>query len=326
MMMTIRKAAQTLCATMLCMPMAWAQNAPDLQTPPRTAPPVDRRLIDDFSAYRESYVLLNQMRNNGWAARDEAAARVQYSFKYTWNNQSPATSFEEELLAQGIEVFSSYTGMFDFYAGTRDSGPVINRTSNLGFLHVRIPGQKLNLDRTALEISLEHRSDGQVFEPTTSTGSATAQQNYASADSEARHFFDTLSRGSNYLGLQASWAARPAGHTLHLRAGYHLYLSQNSEITWGPLKDSGRTIRNYDLLTLQAALPTDRHGTWSAVWRLGSSGLATDSLDLSWQAPWRHIPLYARIHLGPMNTLSNYTQRQDSLGIGLVFADPFASR
>ena len=314
MMITIRKTAQTFCATMLCMPMAWAQNAPDPQTPPRTQPSVDRRLIDDFSAYRENYVLLNQMRNNGWSSNDEAAVRVQYSFKYTWSN-SP----------QDIEVFSSYTGMFDFYAGTRDSSPVINRTSNLGFLHVRIPGKRLNLDRTALEISVEHRSDGQVFESTTSAGAATAQQNHDRADSDARHFFDTLSRGSNYLGLQASWDACPAGQPLYLRAGYHLYLSQNSEITWGPLKDSGRTIRNYDLLTLQAALPTPS-GTWSAAWRLGSSGLATDSLDLSWQAPWHHIPLYARIHLGPMNTLSNYTQRQDSLGIGLVFADPFANR
>jgi outer membrane phospholipase A len=30
--------------------------------------------------------------------------------------------------------------------------------------------------------------------------------------------------------------------------------------------------------------------------------------------------LYLRLHRGPMNTLSNYTQRQDSIGIGIRFA------
>lgn len=32
------------------------------------------------------------------------------------------------------------------------------------------------------------------------------------------------------------------------------------------------------------------------------------------------LPLYLRLHHGPMNTLANYTQRQDSIGFGLRLA------
>jgi outer membrane phospholipase A len=32
------------------------------------------------------------------------------------------------------------------------------------------------------------------------------------------------------------------------------------------------------------------------------------------------VPVYFRLHRGPMNTLSNYTQRQDSFGVGLRLA------
>lgn len=55
-------------------------------------------------------------------------------------------------------------------------------------------------------------------------------------------------------------------------------------------------------------------------WRLGDRLLKTDSWVLGWQAPAGNaLPLYVRVHVGPMNTLSNYTQRQDSIGVGLRF-------
>ena len=34
-------------------------------------------------------------------------------------------------------------------------------------------------------------------------------------------------------------------------------------------------------------------------------------------------PLCAHYHRGPLNSLSNYTQRQDSINVGLRFAQPF---
>jgi hypothetical protein len=152
--------------------------------------------VDNFRTHHDNYMLINRMQNNGWAAADEAAVRVQYSFKYTLLGCAPAARPKADGFApaadpESSEVFVAYTGQFDFYSGTRPSGPVINRISNPG---------------------------------------------------------------------------------IH--------------------------------------------------WRVGDKGLRTDSFDLSWQAPttWR-IPFFARAHRGPMNTLSNYTQRQDSVGVGLRFSN-----
>ena len=276
--------------------------------------------LDSFAGHKDTYALLaNQMKNNGWSGNDDRAVRVQYSFKYSILG-CPATNFESALKAEDIEVFSSYTGVFDFYARSRESDPVINRTSNLGILHVRFPGRLLHLDDTSMEVSLEHRSTGQVFEPTTASGTATAQRNYDRADSDARQFFDTLSRGSNYVGVQASWKTDVANQPVHFRLQYHAYINQHSEVTWGPFKDSGRTIKDYDLVTVQASIPTEKYGEWGAAWKVGTSGLKTDSFDINWQAPacW-NLPLYLNIHSGGMNTLSNFTQRQDSIGLGLIF-------
>jgi hypothetical protein len=57
-----------------------------------------------------------------------------------------------------------------------------------------------------------------------------------------------------------------------------------------------------------------------AQWRLGDRGTATDSWTVGIEWDWFELPAYLRLHRGPMNTLSNYTQRQDSIGFGLRFA------
>lgn len=279
--------------------------------------------LGSFAAHKDNYVLLaNQMKNNGWADRDDTAIRLQYSTKYSFKG-CPAKYPDAVLLDESIEVFTSYTGMFDFYLRSRESDPVINRTSNLGIIHIRFPGKLVHLDSTSLEVSLEHRSTGQVFEPTTNAGTVVARQNYDRGNSDARQFFDTLSRGSNYIGIKGYWKKIIFNQDIYLRLNYNIYLSQNSKITWGPLKDSGRTIKNYDLINLAANIPT-KIGDWGMEWKIGGSGLKTDSIDLTWKAPEKilwNIPFYARLHIGEMNTLSNYTQRQDSIGIGLKFSE-----
>ncbi len=272
-----------------------------------------------FSPYRENYMLYNVMRNNGWSANDDRAIRVHYSIKYTWWGD-PAKDVDAELRASEPEVFTSYTGMFDFYAKTRDSSPVINRLSNLGLVHLRIPGKMLHLDGTSWEISGEHRSNGQVFDPTTSDGAATAQQHYSQAQAEDRRFFDTLSRGSNYIGVQALWMNSVGAQPVYFRLKGHVYLNQDTQITWGPLAYSNHTLRNDDLVHLRAHIPSTGYGTFGLLWRMGKSGLMTDSWDFTWQATGK-VPLFLKLHRGGMNTLSNYTQRQDSMGVGLMFTE-----
>lgn len=281
---------------------------------------------ENFRAHRDNYVLFNRMQNNGWAGADERALRVQYSFKYTVRGCPPkaqpkAQGFAPAADPESSEVFIAYTGQFDFYMGTRPSGPVVNRISNPG-IHWRLPlnalGMKLE-SKTAVVLSVEHRSDGQVFEPTQGTGPEVAQRAY---DRQDRALFDTISRGSNFVGLQVQAEQFFGSQRLDFSGTLRAYLSQDSAVTWGPLRNSGMRIADYDRLWLRAGTNVGQFGYWELAWRMGDRGLKTDSLDLGWQAPdgWG-IPLYARLHRGPMNTLSNYTQRQDSVGIGLRFSN-----
>ena len=294
------------------------------------------------------------MDNKGWAGRDEVALRGRFSFKYTVcgaryvNRATRVTkvtkvtkdteeshvpqlrAIEPKAAAEHAELFLSYTGEFDFYANTRDSGPVINRLNNPA-INLRIPlnwvyGAKQTLDenKEALDdnitISLEHRSNGQTTEAGTDLGTERAQGAY---DQRDRAYFDTLSRGANFIGLAVK-ANNPLGMSKDLDLGLklRLYLGQDSDVRWGPYLGQRRTIKDYDLLQTTAAWQTPV-GWLDLSWRVGAAGVKASSLTLGYQVPSTTIPLYFRYHVGPMNTLSNYTQRQDSFGIGLRFARPF---
>ena len=270
---------------------------------------------EGFSPYRENFAIFNQMYNNGWADKDETAMRVQYSTKYSFYgcDVHKLTNTDHD---KG-DFFLSYTGLFDFYMLSRYSDPVINRMSNIG-LHYRLPVSLTTfLNRGWLEVAVEHRSDGQVFEPGDGSNAATLEQAYQKADASARRLFDTLSRGSNYLSLQARWETTASPGLFRFRASSHEYFSQNTEVTWGPLKNQGRTIRDYDLAQLGVEYEHENIGTLGVYWRVGSAGLKADSFDLMWHFP--KTPLMLRGHVGPMNTLSNYTQPQNSIGFGLLF-------
>ncbi len=278
-----------------------------------------------FAPFGESYALWNRMKPSGWSTPDEHALRGHYSFKYTVFGAPyvPLRSRVRDKISAGSqkwEVFLAYTGEFDFYLGTRDSGPVINRISNPAG-YVRLPLRrylKIGGEEDNFYLSLEHRSNGQTTDVTSSLGAERARNAYDTGD---RHYFDAVSRGANYFGAALELANAFGNPDLDLRVKLRLYINQDSAITWGPLAGSGRRVSDYDRLQLAASYRT-RWGWLDAGWRLGDLGLKTDSWTLSYQAPWPGIPLYVRYNHGPMNTLSNYTQSQSSVGIGLRFARP----
>lgn len=298
---------------------------------------------DLFAAHQNNYVLFrNWMHNNGWAGADEGALRAQYSFKYSVSGCPRSTAQVRDGSASdqeydwhvqgradyqddGHEIFLAYTGQFDFYMSTRPSGPVINRLSNPG-IHWRLPRSWLWQDvarNTAVVLSYEHRSDGQVFEPTEGTGPEVAQRAY---DGRDRWLFDTISRGSNYFGIHADGDTYWVDRRIDLSVNLKFYTSQDSAITWGPLRDRGLRVSDYDRVWVNLGMYADQWGYWELAWRIGDRGLAGDSFDLGWQKSGREasivrLPLYIHAHFGPMNTLSNYTQRQNSLGIGLRFSN-----
>jgi outer membrane phospholipase A len=286
---------------------------------------------DRFGFHEENFFLYQRMRNNGWAGKDEWALRGHYSVKFrvlkpdTKPDRSAHTTFDArkidcELADRDAELFLSYTGEFDFYLNSRPSGPVINRLSNPA-VHYRFASRMpawLGGRRGCVDVGVwEHRSDGQVTEVTLPADAAAAQRAY---DARDRPFFDQISRGSDYLSLSTELYEAFGVKGLALRPKIKLYLKRDSEITWGPLAGQGRSISSYDRLSILARYMIKSYGAVELQWTVGDKGFKTDSFDLGWQTTEGAIvPLYVRVHIGPMNTLSNYTQRQDSIGVGLKF-------
>ncbi len=289
-----------------------------------------------FARYEDSYAIWNRMQNNGWSGgHDDQALRGHYSFKYTFCGQQlhrstagspsgPGTGGESTLCPtrpalRNIELFFGFTGEFDFYYGTRASSPVINRLSQPGF-YARFPMAPL-VDGSALqdsvEVGIQHRSNGQVTDVSLPGGDRRAGENYAAGN---REYFDTISRSAQFASIAVDRGVSWFGQPVELRSRLKLYFgSRESEVNWGPLANRGLRFADYDRLTLRATT-SFKPWTFDAEWRLGDKGLATDSWNFGFQWDLAGVPLYARVHRGPMNTLSNYTQRQDSIGIGLRFA------
>lgn len=301
-----------------------------------------------FAAFHDNYLLWNQMSNNGWTQRDERALRGQVSVKYSVANCPQRREKDSHVLEQaaaaatdiwqrlaGIEVFVSYTNRFDFYLGSRDSGPVINRISNPG-LHLRLPpgffsGQAGNR-RDTWQLSFEHMSDGQVVEPVTNADDQQrAQRAYERGD---HRFFDTISRGMNYVAVQGEWVWSLSGDEddktgtkLDLRAKVKGYVGRSdSAITWGPLAGQGLSFADYERVRVRVGLYVHDFGRFELTTQMGDGGFRHASYTVGWQKnigfrPLNfELPLFVQVHRGPMNTLSNYTQHQDSVGIGFRVA------
>lgn len=289
-----------------------------------------------FGSYEDNFVVWNRMQNNGWARADDKAFRGHYSFKYAFcgprlvrgsghasvSDKDKTTGFSlcptSGLLAQA-EVFAVYTGEFDFYAGSRPSGPVINRISAPG-LFVRLPATWLFPSwkpADGLEVGVQHRSDGQTTEVTSSRDARIAGEAYAAGNVP---FFDTISRGANFISVAAD-LVDVFKQPIMLRAKLRSYLgTQDSAVTWGPRANLRARFSDYDRLQLTATYSFTTQNRVDLEWRVGDRGLATDSWTLGWNFSLADLPFYLRLHQGPMNTLSNYTQRQDSIGFGLRFA------
>lgn len=279
-----------------------------------------------FSSYGANYFLLaNRMQNNGWADHDERAIRAHYSLRYVLYGYTEDCA-KSRTGCDEFEAFVDYTGEFDFYwnlSDTRASGPVINRLSNPGG-HVRWRPPVFSRGNQSvgyMEVGYEHESNGQVTEVATQRERESAQRAYADRD---RPFFDGISRGSNFFALAMHRDDLGASLPISVTARLRLYTFQDNDVTWGPLAGSGVRLSDYQRLAVHLGYGWDRLVRLDAHWTVGDKGLKTDSFDLGCtlliDIGYWNVPLYLRYHRGPLNTLSNYTQRQDSLGIGLRLA------
>jgi len=278
-----------------------------------------------LAPYGESFAFLaHQMDTRNWAGKDKTALRGHYSFKYSLcgDRYVQRESRKRSLASDEGELFLSYTGEFDFYLGTRTSDPVINRISNPA-LNLRVPLKRWYREADAddqLIISLEHRSDGQTTDATSDRGIEAAERAYQARD---QAYFDSLSRSANYFGIALlSTNTRNLSQNLDLGLKLKLYFQQDTDVRWGPFLNRRRTIKDYDIL--QASFAWRSPIGWvDGNWTVGQAGAKASSASLGFQYDIWILPLYVRYHYGPMNTLSNYSQRQDSWGFWLRLARPF---
>ena len=301
-----------------------------------------------FTPFEPSFLLPAQKSKPANGQADDRAMEARFSFQYIVFNcnlsfKGPSEKCNEN--ADTFELSLSYTGEFDFYMGTRESGPVINRISNpaLNF------GWKLKDKRwkssafsfSKLGFSIEHRSNGQVVdvddtitdESSPDAGMFLTQIEFEQGNQE---YFDSLSRGANYVNLKSRFHV---GHNsknaalcnsrfscVNIWADYKLYFSDDSNITWGRLANSGVNIEDYDLLRiiLSNTFNVTRYDhpiTLSFDYTIGKKLTETDSFDINVVIPLRlagwNVPLLFRYHHGPMDRLSDYTREYESIGLGL---------
>jgi hypothetical protein len=289
----------------------------------QVASPVGQPEVPRFKSFEPTYFAWGQSKG------DEHAWRVHYSFRYLLN-----VAPDEGEQPSPWDIFFKMTGEFDFYAATRDSGPVINRISNPG-VHFRklytVSNEDAGWQLKWWEFTAEHRSNGQVTEVRSTQDAARAQQAYDAGD---RAYFDSVSRGSNYVRPQIHWVKEHQGPLAGKLSAYlstKVYATKDSDITWGPLANQGVTIANYDLINgamrwsskrwqlcgKEATMPVEA----AIDWTMGSSGLKTQSVNVDYMHPCRmfgvELPLFVRYHVGPMNSLSNYTQFVHAWWIGI---------
>ncbi len=279
-----------------------------------------------FSPYEPNYVIWQFTEN------DDPAMEVRYSFKYLFTDNDSTNGVPDP------ELYLKFSGEFDFYMGTRDSSPVINRVSNPGVHYRKYVGDKkvLGLHWKYFDIGLQHLSNGQALD---AVDQQTLLQETYVADPD-NSLFDDVSRSTNFFSVESSFRfGRTSNQTDYPsdrcgdRSGcYNLwlrfipyYIDDDNPVTWGPDAGIRSDLADYDrlrtVLTKQLA-PFGVNMEVGFEWKIGDELLDTDSFDLFVTWPdikllGLNLPLYIRYHNGPMNNLSDYTREQNFTGIGL---------
>lgn len=302
-----------------------------------------------FQPYRANYGLFMPA-----SKYDDDRINAQYSFRYSIfdckrdNRHWKSGRCDRQDSYFGIfepSIFLSYTGAFDFYMGSRPSGPVVNRMSNPAIhLYSKIKEQRFGIDY--LELAFEHRSNGQVVEVekidvvTQAVFDAAAQTAF---EDEKYAFFDTISRESNYFNLTFGTdgsdpsLAQPltegwvADYRFNWQVSLKAYTTQGNRVTWGPFASEDVDVDDYDLARISASRTfawdqkyAFNKMTLSAEYTVGNRLFETDSFDVAVVFPYNgdaeqtKIPLVLKLHHGPMNNLSDYTKSVTSFGVGLA--------
>ncbi len=298
-------------------------------------------VTERFQPYEPNYAIWQQTDN------DADALEARFSFKYLLSD--PVATVTDA--ANRTEWYLKFTGEFDFYWGSRFSSPVINRASNPGahFRQYMSHDRKLfGLVANYIDIGIEHLSNGQAQDPTLPRNGVTRPQVIYERDPHDP-FFDRISRSINFVSIEATFQSEDVEDET-TRSGYSCrginscyklsfrlipyHFDNDNPVTWGPNSRRTTRISDYDRLRMGIAKSIDLGNAGNDAskrgfhelelgleWTIGDGLLDTDSFDAYVFLPYRfgsnwRLPFYLRYHNGPLNNFSNYTKRQNSVGIG----------
>lgn len=269
-----------------------------------------------------------------WTEEDDQALEANFSFLFKLfdcrigndSNNSDIFICHKDAALKPL-FFFSYTGQFDFYVSTRDSGPVINRISNPA-LHLWLISDDTIPFLDYVDLSVEHRSNGQVVEidERDSQGRLKTQV----AFEEGNHaYFDGVSRGANYFAIGFGRKHEISqSSNFNWQINTKIYINDDSEVNWGEFENESVSVRDYDIskVTLSyRGFKINHEMTVIGQYTIGREMFDTDSFDAAVIVPvgsfydnWK-FPLMLKVHHGPMETLSNYTKSVTSASIGLAF-------
>lgn len=283
------------------------------------------------------------------ARGDDRAIRLHYSVRYLFllpdcggryrdemgrsNDEAKATdafyACVEDSKPGRREIYAMYTGEFDFYWGSRPSGPVINRISNPGLHYRRYLGDFAGHGLKWYDLGVEHRSNGQTTDPLAAGATTTyrAEEEYLAGN---RAYLDSISQDTNFVVAEVKHNVRSAGEDdttadprVQLYARWKpFYFSNDTAVTWGPRAADNPPIADYDRFRFSLAYRIGRRSRFYADWTLGDRLLKTDSLNLGFHFPIKFddfiLPLYFRAHFGPLYALADFTRSDRALGFGIL--------
>lgn len=222
-------------------------------------------------------------------------------------------------------TFMHFTNRFDFYAGARNSSPVVIRDEKIGLdWDLRSFNSDLPLNLETIYFGFTHWSNGQVINvtdnPTANDSANTISRaeyteayngyNTASDSSGYRELVDSLSRSRNYLTVTPLFKFN---NGINLAAEFKIPIIDQEETVWGNI-DPDATFSDYDVMTIAASSAAGK-GIVAAQIRLGKKLLAGESYDLSYHFS-KSSPWFVKYHHGPFQRLSDYTREINVLSFG----------
>lgn len=205
--------------------------------------------------------------------------------------------------------YLKWHGEFDAYPTTRDEGRFVWRNSNPGIVARFEPRSAYFPLVKWLEFGAEHHSNYGDIDP----------KNLQTAPIAGHpRDFDDINRSSSYLsaGFRLNLLANAA---VTIKGKY--YVKEESAVTWGPPANTGASFADYDRYTVRALWAPERGPLIDVEWTTGDGKSKTDSWNIGLGFERLiSFPLYLRVHHGPMNTLSQYTEAQTMAGVGVSFS------